>query len=947
MTEQLPVTTISPREAEVLTALGEHLTNAEIAGRLFISVRTVESHVSSLLRKLGVADRRALAAAGGRVRADAQTDAADPAGAVASANLPSPLTPFVGRAAERHALVEALGSHRLVTAVGPGGVGKTRLALSVAAAVTDRFADGVWYVDLVPVTDDALVARAVAAALGVGEQQGRTAEDTVVGWFADRRALLVLDNCEHLLDGVVGLLERLLAEAPGLTVLATSRARLLVPYERVLPVPGLSIGDDDEEGDAVALFLQRAASSGAVLTHEDRQRVAGICRGLDGMALAIELAAARLPAMGLDGLAAGLEDRLQLLSGGRRADDRHRSLRSTLDWSYALLDDADQAVLRRVSVFAAPFAAEAAKEVVGDWPPVVARDVQSVLARLADQSLLVAVPGGVTRYRSPETIRQYGGEQLEVSDEADEAAARHLAWCLSVAEGLFAHVDDLPALRRGYDAVVDDLRAALQWAESRPDQSSPGYTLAIRLAELSFLRGIPSEAVRRYQQAAAFVADPEDPVEAAKAAAALRDGAYAALGRHAGDDALRLLEASAQAAVRAGAPGDAARDLAKAAEMLCRGAGIFATLPPPERVDELVAQARELAGDQPDAVPQLLTAEAFLLDELDPTALGLTERAIELAREAGDPLVESAALDMRTAIQLASGQMRAAAASSLRRVHLIGSLRVHPSNAMEFSDATAMATECAAAVGDLEGALELARQLHDLPFFREEGHLATARLMMVTSLSGAWDDAVRLSDLFREGWERAGRPRAGNLSRAPYAVATVHGLRGDDAARADWLSVVDALRTPRRPLSEIHFNEFFDGLLWLHRGQVDRALDVMAAAPEDFRSWYNGMWRPWYAALWAEAAVLADRPDAAERIGRARPAVAENPIADAIVDRAEALASGDREGVLGAAAALEGSGCRYQWARSLVLAGGPEKAAGEAALAELGATPTVVPPGRG
>ena len=218
---------MSAREAEVLAALGEHLTNAEIAARLFISVRTVESHVSSLLRKLGVNDRRALAAAAATLR---PAESAPPAVALP---LPSPLTSFVGRAAERAELAAALAAHRLVTAVGPGGVGKTRLALSVVTEVAGRYADGAWYVDLVPVTDPAMAGPAIAAALGLGERQGRSSEDTVLGWLAPRETLLVLDNCEHLLDGLPVLLERLLAGSPRLSVLVTSRARLLVPFEWV------------------------------------------------------------------------------------------------------------------------------------------------------------------------------------------------------------------------------------------------------------------------------------------------------------------------------------------------------------------------------------------------------------------------------------------------------------------------------------------------------------------------------------------------------------------------------------------------------------------------------------------------------------------------------------------------------------------------------------------
>ncbi|MFC7614353.1 LuxR C-terminal-related transcriptional regulator [Actinokineospora soli] len=186
---------ISTREAEVLSLLGEHLSNAEIAARLFISVRTVETHVSSLLRKLGAADRRALAHLATEWSRVARGGAPAPA-------LPSPVTSFVGRAEERAALAEAVTSHRQVSAVGPGGVGKTRLALAVAADTAGEFADGVWFADLAPVTDPAMVGAAVASAVGVGEKPDRGLDESVIAALSDRRALLVLDNCEHVRDGV-------------------------------------------------------------------------------------------------------------------------------------------------------------------------------------------------------------------------------------------------------------------------------------------------------------------------------------------------------------------------------------------------------------------------------------------------------------------------------------------------------------------------------------------------------------------------------------------------------------------------------------------------------------------------------------------------------------------------------------------------------------------------
>ena len=266
---------------------------------------------------------------------------------------------------------------------------------------------------------------------------------------------------------------------------------------------------------------------------------------------------------------------------------------------------------------------------------------------------------------------------------------------------------------------------------------------------------------------------------------------------------------------------------------------------------------------------------------------------------------------------------------------------------LEHSDALYMATECATAAGDLRTARQLAERVRDLPFHREEGHLATARLIVVTTLTGDWDEALALAGQFREGWERAGRPRAGNLTRSAYAAATVHGLRGDDDARAAWLDIVDALATPGRPLSSMHFNEFFDALLLLHRGQA-RGGDggCCCRRRSSSATWASGMWRPWYAALWAEAAVVTGHPDAAGRIRRARLATWDNPVAAAIVARAAALA-GDRagQGMAPAAAALSAAGCRYQWARTLVAIGGAERARGEAELAAMGATVMAWPPG--
>jgi hypothetical protein len=246
------------------------------------------------------------------------------------------------------------------------------------------------------------------------------------------------------------------------------------------------------------------------------------------------------------------------------------------------------------------------------------------------------------------------------------------------------------------------------------------------------------------------------------------------------------------------------------------------------------------------------------------------------------------------------------------------------------------------AAGDLRLARRLGEGLCELPFYREEDHLATSRLIVVGLLSGAWDEAVELSELFQGGWERAGRPVAGNLSPASYAAAAVHALRGDDAQRQHWMDVSATLTTPGRPRATIHFGEFFDSLVLLHRGEAEEAVSLLDEAPEEFINHYNGMWRPWYASTWAEAAVLAGLPDAAERVARAVPMTQGNPIARAVVRRAAGLAAGDDDGradLVGAAAALHALGAKYQWARSLVMLGGDDAERGVHQLAALGATP--------
>jgi hypothetical protein len=588
---------------------------------------------------------------------------------------------------------------------------------------------------------------------------------------------------------------------------------------------------------------------------------------------------------------------------------------------------------------------------------------------------------------------------LTAAGERTDASVRHLHWCLRAGAELSAAaganlivapllsrdqaiVDrplvqdhrgslDLDAWRTAFDVLVDDLRSALNWAAVRTSQRAEAARLAVTIADLAFVRGMPGESQRRYEQAAEYASSD------AEAGAALRRAAAAALSRHVGDDAIRLYQESAAAAVRAGDRFAAARDLGKAAEIVSRGPGLMSTLPPAELLVDLLERARALLPDDPSnsgqsngeassaglggagqssaelaARAQVLTAEAFSHSDLDPDCLEFTERAIVLARQAADPLIESAALDQLTSIQLAEGRIRDAAESARERIRLMSPLAVRAELGLEVADAYQMAAECALAVGDLAGARGLAEVLRELPFHHEEGHLATSRLILVTMLAGDWAESVVLAERFRDGWERAGRPRVGNHMISGCAAVALYGLRGDEDNRARWLDLVDAVQTPGRGLAEQHGPKFFDALVLLHQGRPESALARLSAEPEEFCTWYDGRWRSWYAALWAEAAVLsvypeaarpeavppeAVRPEVADRLRRARALTVDNPIAAAIVARAQALATGDRPALLAAAAALERAGCRYQQARTLVLAGGAEADRGHAAMSGMGA----------
>ncbi|MGY1636765.1 ATP-binding protein [Geodermatophilus sp. SYSU D00742] len=391
--------------------------------------------------------------------------------------LPAERSSFVGRRAELGRLRALLAESRLVTLVGPGGVGKTRLALRAAAESGRSFPDGVALADLTAVADPALAAAQVAAAFDVRDSTGRWLPASLAEVLGERRLLLVLDNCEHLRDAAAVLVDALTGACPGLSVLATSRTPLDVPGEALCAVPPLAAAD------AIALLRQRAAAAvpGLELTPADDPALAELCRRLDGIPLALELAAVRLRALTAVQLLDRLDDRFGLLRrSGPAGPDRHRTLRATMAWSADLLGAPERLLWRRASVFAAGFELTAAEAVCAD-AELPAGDVLDTLTRLVEASLLdVDRIGGGTAFRMLETVRAFGRELLGDSGEADRVRRRHRDWCAGRVAGAAAEFLG-PAQVTAFDrlaAVHPELAAALEYCLRTPGEARAGLAVA-------------------------------------------------------------------------------------------------------------------------------------------------------------------------------------------------------------------------------------------------------------------------------------------------------------------------------------------------------------------------------------------------------------------------------------------------------------------------------------
>jgi len=483
-------------------------------------------------------------------------------------NLPQPRTRFIGREAALADLARLLPSTRLLTLTGIGGCGKTRLALQFARQQRAAFADGVWFVDLAPLKDAERVVSACAAVLGLREEGDRPLMQRLLEHLAARRALLLLDNCEHVIDGVIAVVEALLScgagsgagtGITGTTILATSREGLGVAGEQIYTVRSLSLPATAElsavqSAESVRVFVDRArlAWPDFEVGPDNAAAIVEICRRLDGIALAIELAAARVPMLPVAEIAARLDDRFRLLTGGSRALPRHQTLHAAMQWSYEQLAPPEQRLLRRMSVFAGGWTLQAAAE---NAPTADEYEALALLTVLHDKSLLVvdrSEAGGLPRYRMLETVRQFAIERLNESDEGEDARGRHAAHYVGWAEGAEPHVrgPDQDAWISRFRQEHENLIAALRWCSEGPVDAQSG----LRLAAATNFYWIWNGVEQGYRLTQAVLAHDVAAADTPARVGALCAAAHLSLFRGRYEESLDHAQAALVAARRIGAP---------------------------------------------------------------------------------------------------------------------------------------------------------------------------------------------------------------------------------------------------------------------------------------------------------------------------------------------------------------------------------------------------------
>jgi predicted ATPase/class 3 adenylate cyclase len=618
-------------------------------------------------------------------------------------NLPVQLTSFVGRERELAELKPLLLTSRLLTLTGPGGTGKTRLALRLAADVVESFTDGVWLVELAPLADPSLVPHTVAATLGVREQPGRSILDVLVEYLRPKTLLLFLDNCEHLIATCALLAETLLRAAPSVNILASSREALGITGETAYRVPSLPLPDVQAanldaltQNDCVRLFVERATATHSPfrLTTKNAPAIAQIGRRLDGIPLAIELAAARTKVFPPDQIAARLDDRFRLLTGGSRtALPRHQTLLALIEWSHDLLSEAERMLLRRLSVFAGGWSLEAAQAVCGDG---LGEEVLETLAHLADKSLIdveALIEATEGRYRLLETVRQYARDKLLASGESERVRDRHFDYFVHFVEEAEPHLRGAEQLSwlEVVELEHDNLRAALAWALDS-GQSDHALRLAGALYYFWELRGYWSEGQRWLDEALALSARQQ------RGKAAEGEVAVAHIPTHE-ETALLAKALYADGRMRFGAVIDFAgsRTIVEESLRLWRElgdtwwtavalehVGFMLVVEDPQmavaRLEEGVALAREVKDRWPLAMCLVRLGGALAYRDAAAAAAAarqIREEGVAVARSVGDKSVLSQGLEGLAPLYWLEGNLSAAAsvaAEALAEARAIGSV---------------------------------------------------------------------------------------------------------------------------------------------------------------------------------------------------------------------------------------------------------------------------------
>src|SRR6266849_1285757 len=526
---------LAPKAFDVLRYLVEHpgrlVPHDELLEALwpktYVQPEVLKSHIAAIRTVLGDDARKplfieTLSRRGYRFIAPVREGAS--ARPSWTTNLPEAVSELIGREAELRAVTALATEHRLVSLVGAGGIGKTRLGLEVARHLLPRFPDGVFVAELGPLSSPELVPATVASALALTHVAGTVSLEGVAGAVGTRKLLLVIDNCEHVIEAAAAMAETLLRATPGDSLLATSREPLRVSGEYVYRVPSLDVPAEDPQDmedvfryGAVRLFVSRAhaaepryVAEGPVLA-----ATAAICRRLDGIPLAIELAATRIAGFGVAGVAARLDDRFRLLTGGSRTLPRHQTMRATLDWSYELLSESERVVLRRLGVFVGAFTLDAASAVAAGVD-IPASEVTDAVADLVGKSLLSTDVGGASlHYRLLETTRAYAREKLIESAEFDHFARRHAEYYRDLFQHADAELETRPTAEwlSVYRPHIDDLRAALDWAFSRGGDVGVGVALAAATAPLWTHLSLLTDCRARVEQAIAALGRqvPSDP----------------------------------------------------------------------------------------------------------------------------------------------------------------------------------------------------------------------------------------------------------------------------------------------------------------------------------------------------------------------------------------------------------------------------------------------------